>query len=598
MRNERVLSVDLLHKCEQLLRERAPVTEDKQRLHHPVMVILDHAAASMDENLRRTFSRQLKFPDAVSFLISDYDGLPKDGFDSCYVSMANQEGVYQDYTTLDIHCVLSSSSDWNHLLQFCQNIDNFRTLSITIFWYLLLDESSAATREQSRQLVEEFQRSCQDCLLIKHSVFVLSNTYHNGAMLNPMRCQGLNEFIIANLVLLTGIESDKAQFNAQLLQTQYKTVASQCLELPLSEITAVTLRAIVARAIPKSLSEEQAENLLGDKLDWKNRRCMLLERQFGILRFPSGKDLYQIPHKKSAWKKLRKQKSWNDELLQEATNGNWDLYFEQARCRALESIDTATITDAFLKEISQIEESTTFTFALGVTDRLLRELELRFGDKQSFSYVPVGASMTERLTYYFTERCKYESYQTLLPILLDTLRKLRDDGKAWLNYLQTQMKTVEATDNFIYASTGSSGVMTVYSAVVDELTEREVDWQSLQHAGTEATLLYVFSQIIAKSPQYALPFDDEFFSRYQSHEGLDKNNFLYEQLMKDISASQRLRTAESPSVVLDCFVGELTDELKRRLLGETENKHVLSIEKLNSLNRITIYELKPPIHLL
>lgn len=599
--------MDLLQRCEKLLRDRKPDPSDKKTFHHPVIVLADEASTDLQVGLKQHFQRLLKYPDSVAFLSLDNGELTFDSFEETRVQLVQMEdgkrrSIFRDCATLDFHCIISATNpNWQQLMESISKLQNRKNLSITLFWYLLLDDS-LDYREDSEQIVERIQGICTthiSNILTKHSVFLLSNALLNAAMLSPQRRLDEDAAALSAIILLSGIAEDTDTSRGVLLQCQYKTIAMQLLELPLGEIAAVTLHRIIERIFEVDVDEESAEAVLRDALGLKHGKCSLLDSVLQSLALPEGEDLIKLPHRQDGWKTLKKQPQWDHELLQNCTLGCWGLHLDACKQLIDRQVDVEAIKRAFRKMLLKEQAANAFVFSKGLSSSLREEI---LGFASSIDALYSGAKkakLEQRLSSFFTSWRKQIVFEIMVPLLIDVIDDMQAESIAWIASLRGYTQEIEQSDLYEDACQASSGIEAVYTEAVNGVAEADVAFYQLRQVASESLLFDVYSEIVTRTPQYSLAFDEEFYARYQAHQDtLNKSNFLYKQLMEDIVKLSRLRTEATPSVLLECFLGELSPELVSQLKDADNRKVFLPIDKLNALERVVVCQLDSPIHLL
>jgi len=592
----------LLEECENILKNCTHANFNKQVLHHPVILITDKTTIQLEIDFTRTFSEHLKFPDTIFFLSFKQDLCIENDIDESYVILASQENSFETCGELDIHCLISVIEPESlNIIQQIMDYKNDRQLSVTIFWYLLINETTNDLRIKSKEIIEKIPQKIVDDSgkqLIKHSVFILNNALYNREILNPNREKRENCLAITNIILLTCIKSNAYTIlRNRLIECKFKTLSTKALATPTGEITAATLHLILTQtSINNDISVIGAEEKLTKMLGIENDICRFIEEQINKLDFPNGDTLISIPHKKKAWKTLKNERTWNDNLLEELTLGCWEQYINQVKNEFLAEMNLNELISNFERDLLNNSELYFSVFAVGVTEDLLKTLEM-IGDKKKFNSSQVFKDkLIKRLSDYFKNSIKIDLRNKMISVLKETLQKLSMSAQAAISTYKKYVTDLEQTDEYYNFKNASLYIDSVYNQRTINLENSlKININTLMNE-YDNLLLNAFERVVTGNEVFKLHYDDELYNRLKTiDEKLDKESFLHSQLTSDINNYSRLYTVHSPSVIYNCYIGELTDEIIKDLTPNLTNPYFLKIDNYNSVNRIVIYELQTPI---
>lgn len=528
--------------------------------------------------------------------------------------LKTDEYIFQNKLQVRLKYILAGeeeAADEYFDLMLDMNLGKKYNLLQTIF--IMMDESTAEKRRRISEFLHfigEKRKNTEDKL---GAVYLLSNYLKDGNVLLDYRL-GLNYRLVADLILLGGNRGTGSHGNAEAVIEGYntiKTAAYALVEKPVRSIAIFSLLKIMECLMKENLRSYQdwskdvmqLSEDLQEKLGIRRGKIQCLEDIFQdhvIKIFPSPSELSYLAYiDENEFKEIHKEKKISFTRLNQATGGNWSLFFEEHYKKELDKL--LSDQNFIAKCLTKIEKNwrlvLTYEDALyGLTeDRVLEALE-EFSVSESDL---TGNTIEESVHSHAVAKMRTSFYSDMIRKLLKLLTTFHYEAEHFLQTYQAledeiRKEVIDEEDRNIrnyYEHLAEHFLRQEEAEISKRIFRIENDGNGLCRE-----LEQIFGELIASDPIFSMSFEQEMQARLDTMSDEARVMMVKRVLEEKIENKIRLRgsAASYENNLRGIFYLMNKDAKYAREVKHSNHTFTLfHLKRTDCIEKIAIYDLDP-----
>ena len=529
--------------------------------------------------------------------------------------LGTDEYIFRDKSRVRLEFILAGEEDgaeeyFDLMLQ--PGLSSRYNLVKTIF--IMLDESEKDKRQRICKFLGYVTEKRKSAKSEFGAVYLLSNYLKDGNVLLDYR-MSLNYRLVADLILLGGNQGADKHSNVESSIEGYnviKTAAYALVEKPVRSIAIVSLIKIMNCLMEENLRTYQS--LIGDaiqsadklqeKLDIRRGKIQCLETIFQeniIKAFPSPFELSYLAYiNKREFREVHKEKQISFARLNQATGGNWSLFYEENYTKELDRLlsDGDFMTQCMDKIENGWRSVLTYEDILyGLEDNRVLEALREFTVSGSFAG---GRSIEESIHLEAVEEMRKRFYSHMLKRLTELLRSFHQEAQQF-NQIYSELNAElqkEVLDE------GDQNIKSHYEHLAELFLHQEKSEISRQIFRIENTgeklyqkLAQLFGSLITSDPIFFFFFEQEMQARLNTMSGEDRVLMVKNVLEEKIENKIRLHgsnTSYESNLRGIFYLMNRDAEYARELDSDSRSFTIFHLKRTDCIEKIAIYDLDSP----
>ncbi len=513
------------------------------------------------------------------------------------------------------YILLGEDEDAKEYYDFMLNTKLDRRYNMFKTLFIMLDERDSDKRQKIHELLgyitENRTRTKQDL----GTVYLLSNYLKSGFVLRDDYQLSQNYRLVADLILMGGNQGEDDNSGVISTVENYdtiKTAAYAVKEKPVRSITIISLQKMMRNLWEESEKAynqtagdaTQSSEKIQEKLGIQRGKIRCLEEIFKEIApsiFPSSQEIQYLAFlNEQEYKNVYKEKRVSSQKLNQATGGNWNLFFAENYKNKIENLLS---DERFISEcLGKIEK--TWRSALSYGDALygLEDGKVRnaLEDLTLASTVAAGNSVEEGIHFWAVEEARKLFYSHMIQLLSELLSDIHRDAKKFKDSYTNLEEEVnkEPIDN------KEENIRSYYDHLAESFirnngNETSAEIFNLNNNSDDIiqSLENAFKKLIKNAPIYAMTFDEELQTRLSAMNDVNKVLAIQRVLEVDIETMVRLHALDTSyeDNILGIYYlmkkGEAyADELKKGGGHFT----IFHLNRTDCIEKIAIYDLDSP----
>lgn len=477
--------------------------------------------------------------------------------------------------------------------------------------FIMMDESTAEKRQRINKFltyITEKRDSIKEKLGV---VYLLSNYLKDGNVLLDYRLS-LNYRLVADLILLGGNRGTGSHSNVAAAIEGYdsiKTAAYALVEKPIRSIAIVSLIKIMECLMEEVLSRGQgwsedavqlSEELQGKLGIWRGKiQCLEEIFQEHVMKiFPPPSELSYLAYiNEEGYKELHKEKQLSFARLNQATGGNWGLFFEENYKKELDKfLSDQIFMDKCMDRIEKSWRSVlTYEDALyGLTDERVLEALEEFSVSQSFF---TGDTVEESAHFHAVEEMRKSFYSNMIRKLLKLLAAFHKEAEGF----RKAYRNLEAEVRKEVIDEEDRNIRSYYGHLAERFLRQEGEEISkrifrIENDGNGLCreLEQIFGELIASDAIFSMSFEQEMQARLDTMSDEARVMLVKRVLEEKIENKIRLHgsTTSYESNLRGIFYLMNRDaEYAREVKHNSHTYTLFHLKRTDCIEKIAIYDL-------
>lgn len=423
--------------------------------------------------------------------------------------------------------------------------------------FLMMDERKTESRKKIRELLSYVTESREQTKQELGTIYLLSNYLRDGNVLLEHRLNQ-NYRLVADLILLGGSKSNNTISGIEGYNT-VKTAAYVLVEKPVRSIVIVGLQKMMQYLMEEN--EHNYKNTASDSIQMAEKiqeklgiqpgkiNCLEEILQESIIKvLPSSAEIQYLTYlNEQEYKSIHKEKSISSVRMNQATGGNWNLFFEENYKRKLENLMS---NEKFMTEcMEKIEKNWRQVLSYGDCLYGLEDERVIKGLKEFLVVSPAfnRDSVEENIHLWAIEEIRKQFYAHMTRRLSDLLSEIHQNAQKFEKTYKELEKKIQGE----VIDESEQNIREYY----EHLTERFLRGMNTQNLekifrlkNNEKDIIQtimkkleeIFRNLIASDPIFAMTFEKEMQTRLNTMSDEDRVKIVQKVLEEKIENKVRL----------------------------------------------------------